>query len=519
LLGDELRGVDVEALLPDLDWAAARVLDGAGFDAAVRRGDRNPALDAGTVTRVIDRYVEAKRTRRVLDLDDLLGHALTAFRRDATFADTVRWRYRHVLVDEAQDLNPLQHRFVDVLRAGRDDLFLVGDPAQSIYGFNGADAALLLDVSTRFPGIEVVRLPTNHRSTPQVVATGLHALAVGGQPADVRSGRSDGVLTRIVGHADERAEAAAIARSIASLDPALVRLGGVAVLTRTNAQLGPIAAAMTAVGVPLRRLVHTDGSDLGDLVRNVVRLRGADDLRQWAQDALEGAAPGASDDELTAEQEVGRAVLAFLRSNPTGGGPELRAWFDTADPFGRATAGVELLTFHGAKGREWHTVHLAGCETSLVPHRSATTVAAKAEEARLLYVACTRATDALTVNWARRRNGYQRRLTPLLDGFASTAPEPMPPPDDLAVPERPAREIRLDRLRTWRASAARAGGVLPEALVTDAALASIAERPPTDADELDSLTGLGALTSRRLFAGIADALAYGAKPGVCDRAD
>jgi DNA helicase II / ATP-dependent DNA helicase PcrA len=98
---------------------------------------------------------------------------------DQEFADVLRWRFRHLLVDEAQDLNPLQHRLVDRLRQGHDDLFLVGDPAQAIYGFNGADPSLLVDVADRFPGIEIVRLRTNHRCTPQVVDAGVHVLTTG----------------------------------------------------------------------------------------------------------------------------------------------------------------------------------------------------------------------------------------------------------------------------------------------------------------------------------------------------
>ena len=109
-----------------------------------------------------------------------------------TSPTALRWRFRHVLVDEAQDLNPLQHRLVDMLRAGRDDLFLVGDPAQAIYGFNGADPALLVDVETRFPGVEMIRLPMNHRCTPQIVQAGLHVLDVSGQPTSLASSRGDG---------------------------------------------------------------------------------------------------------------------------------------------------------------------------------------------------------------------------------------------------------------------------------------------------------------------------------------
>lgn len=506
LLRDDLRGLDIETAAAEIDWAGSRLLDGRAYEAAVRRGERSAPTESARMADVIDRFAAEKQRARVLDVDDLLGRTIEAIRRDPVFAEAVRWQYRHVLVDEAQDLNPLQHRFIDELRSGRDDLFLVGDPAQAIYGFNGADPGLLLDVSARFPGIEVVRLPTNHRSTPQVVDTGAHALRADGQPTGVRSARTDGVATRIVAHADEHAEARGIAAVVARLDPSLVRTSDVAVLARTNAQLPPIEAALAAAGVATRRRVHA-GDTIGAALQHLFRLTDPHELRWWAQNALEQSDPDRPDEALSTDEEVGRAVLEFLRSNPVGTGPELRAWVDAGDPFGRATAGVQLLTFHAAKGREWHTVLLAGCETSLVPLRTATTAVAKAEEARLLYVACTRATDQLIVNWAQRRGGYQRKLTPLLDGFESVVPEPVARPDDVAHLRRPEREQRLALLREWRVTAARHGGVLPEALVTDAALAAIAERCPNTADELDAVTGLGAITSRRLFPGIEAALA------------
>ena len=177
---------------------------------AVKRGERRPAIDHELVIAAFERYRDEKRRRHVIDLDDLLSLTIDAFRDDSDFADAMHWRFRHVLVDEAQDLNPLQHQLVDLFRAGHDDLYLVGDPAQAIYGFNGADPSLLVDVGERFPGIEVVRLAVNHRCTPQVVDAGVHVLGEGGR--DLRSARDDGPRVEVAEHADEQDESAWIAR-------------------------------------------------------------------------------------------------------------------------------------------------------------------------------------------------------------------------------------------------------------------------------------------------------------------
>lgn len=505
----EIAGADqLDELVDELDWATARGIGPSGYEQAVRRGERRAAVAPDRVARVLADYEEAKHRRGVLDLDDLLAHTIRDLERDAEFAATVRWRFRHVLVDEAQDLNPLQHRLVDLFRSGRDDLFLVGDPAQAIYGFNGSDPTLLTEVADRFPGIEIVRLPVNHRCTPQIVDAGAHALRSDGQGTSIRSGRSDGAAVTVVSHTDEHAEARAVASSIARLDPDMTRRGRVAVLARTHAALAATRSALEEAGVTVRRLVDGAGSPFTPILAEAYRLRESNRMRQWARDQFDEADALAERGEPGAalRREVAEAALEFLRDQPTGDGAAFRAWISSTDPFGGDRTGVELLTFHAAKGREWHTVHLVGCETSLVPHRSATTTAAKAEEARLLYVALTRATDVLTVHWAERRSGYQRKLTPLLASFTSETPDLLPPPTELLGRERSEQARTLDRLREWRGTAARAAGVLPDAICTDRVLADIAERRPTSPDELDQVSGLGAITARRLYPAIERAL-------------
>ncbi|MEL6892960.1 MAG: 3'-5' exonuclease, partial [Actinomycetota bacterium] len=314
-------------------------------------------------------------------------------------------------------------------------------------------------------------------------------------------------------------------------DAALVRSSNVAVLARTHAQFAPIAAALADVGIEVRRSAGAIGSPIQAAMRQATGHSSPSALRGWAHDVLDDVAAldaaratvevldgaesarggrarrNATADarqllaRVEAERRVASALLEFLRDNPRGDGAAFRTWVATTAPFDRDRrddGGVELLTFHASKGREWHTVFVAGAETSLVPHKSATTSAAKAEEARLLYVAATRATDRLVITNARRRGGYERRPTPLLEGVDLTEPAAVPPPRELLRRERSRSTGPDEALRAWRDAAARTADVLPSQLCSDRDLAAIADKRPRTAKELSEVTSMGTMTAERL---------------------
>ena len=156
-----------------------------------RTGDRVPsylafyqgAADLAAVIRaLLDRYAEAKTEARVIDFDDLLRLTLRVMERDAQAAAAQRWRFRHLFVDEFQDVNPLQYRLLRAWLGDGDDLFVVGDPHQAIYGWNGADARYLDRFEEafpvdRFPGVAVLHLRDNYRPTRQLQARPAHSAA------------------------------------------------------------------------------------------------------------------------------------------------------------------------------------------------------------------------------------------------------------------------------------------------------------------------------------------------------
>ena len=275
-------------------------------------------------------YQELKRKRGVIDLDDLLALMVRELTTDQLFADSIRWRFRHVHVDEAQDLNPIQFRLLELIVGTNHDLYLVGDPAQAIFGFNGADPSLLSGIADRLQGVEVIRLPTNHRCTPQIVAAGSHVLRAADAAGAARAARADGAGVRVVAADDETHEASLVAAFVRSLDPADVRNGRVAVIARTHEQLSRLERVLRTAGLPVHRVRRAASTPIGRLVRQATALPSATRLRAWALDVLDQPSEDDADIDREARVTVATAVLDFLREQPAGDGVALRWWLSTA---------------------------------------------------------------------------------------------------------------------------------------------------------------------------------------------
>ncbi len=522
------RSADIAALSADVDWARARNVPPERYAATLSATGRRGSAPAAEVARIMSDLAVLKKKRGVIDLDDLLSHSIELMTSSEQFASVVRWRLRHFFVDEPQDLNPLQLEMLRLWRGERDQLTLVGDPSQSIYGFNGGDPAILSELESNFPGIEVVRLDTNYRCTPQIVAAGLGALAHSAAPTpDLRSARFDGEPVRIVGFVDEAAEASGIATIVDDLATQKGDWRSIAVLARTNAQLAPILGALQARRVPARIIGSAAGDPVQRATREVGELPSAARIATWVRDAREAAddavdgdfvpaSPDETVEEFAARTRVARAAEEFLLTGGGGDGRAFLAWVRANRPFDddHERDVVELLTFHGAKGREWDIVVVAGCENGLVPHSSAKSPAERDEEVRLAYVAITRAGDTLVLTHATRRRGRDRTRSPFIDG-ADARRVGSAPTDEFrkASADRRSRPdvtaVVLEQLRAWRTAAARASLVDGRVLLSDETMFRIAEVAPDTLDELAAIEGVGAVTAARSGARILDAVRRG----------
>lgn len=494
-VGGSVPDAHLGDILTEIDWARARGIGPGRYEEAATTQRRRRSLPPGAIAKAWKDYETFKARRRLVDLDDLLVRMLDEMRKDDTFAQIVRWRFRHLHVDEAQDLNPLQHGVLEAWRGGRDDLFLVGDPAQAIYAWNGAEPRLLRDVDEWYPRVTVFHLERNRRSTPEIVTAGRGILATTDLEVRIQAVRPPGSSVRLLGLDDETAEARAIAGWLRDHRPVGTMRPGAAVLVRTNAQIPVITTALEDLGlsVPRRR----GRGPMERALHEVAALGGMHRLLAWASEILAEDDPseGPSDEVAACRHRLAHLVDEFVSESGGGDARTFAAWIRSTgaiDETVDSADAIEVLTFHAAKGREWPCVVVAGFEQGLVPHFSARAGIARDEEIRLAYVAVSRAADDVLITWARERRGQPSGPSPLVEAVRPVAEAVVAPPQHWSRgSQRATDEVsdRLQALRTWRRAAARAAQTPPEVICSDRHLELLAQRAPGNAEEIAAIIG------------------------------
>ena len=488
-----------QALLRDLageiEWAKVSNVRPQDYAAlADSKARQVSGLDTRTVAAVFAAYEEVKRDRGRIDMEDVLLCTAAILSEDAAVAAQVRRQYRWLVVDEYQDVSPLQVSLLDLWRGDRDDLCVVGDPLQTIYSFAGASPDHLTGFARRHPGTTTVRLWRNYRSTPQVVAAANQVFSRPGGAADavvLRSMQDPGPPVACTGHADEMSEAEHVAARIAERQKAGVPLSGIAVLFRVNAQSEAYEDALAARSLPYVVRGVERFFERPEVRQAVTFLRGAAIAGQLGDGLVAGATPQAADAEsLAGEVAAVLAGMGWSAEPPTGRGAQRDRWESlqavvamageltgpetglpgfVAELERRAQSqhapvaeGVTLATLHTAKGLEWDVVFLVGAHEGTVPIVYAETPQAVEEERRLFYVGLTRARRELQVSWsaARTPGGRgNRRPSRFLDGI------------------RPADEVSsAGGGSTGRSGRGRAARNVARCRVCGAALASAADR-------------------------------------------
>jgi DNA helicase-2/ATP-dependent DNA helicase PcrA len=204
------------------------------------------------ILEVARRYVMRKVQQNVMDFDDLLMNFKVLLAHGGDVARAVTSRFTHVLVDEFQDTNQLQGEIVDLLGAPHGNIMVVGDDAQSIYGFRGANFANIMEFPERHQGARLFRLEVNYRSTPQVLALANASIRHNHARIDktLRAVRGDGSLPALVPCADVYTQAAFVAQRVLELRDEGVGLKDMAVLYRAHSHALELQVELTRRGIP-----------------------------------------------------------------------------------------------------------------------------------------------------------------------------------------------------------------------------------------------------------------------------
>ena len=259
--GMRLAKAELTEAITEIEWAKAHRITPDDYRERAADFRRWLAVDHATVADLYQRYEGEKAKRRVVDFDDLLILALKDLADDPDYAEARRWSYRHLFVDEFQDVNRLQFDLLRAWLGDRSDLCAVGDPNQAIYSWNGADSDYIERFAHWFPGAEVLDLVDNYRSTPQILAAGRAVLPAGA--ARLTSHSLNGPRPTVSTHADDFDEAATIARALRDAKSPETAWSSMAVLARTNAQTAKLAAALDRAQIPCRVRIDSHRAEGG----------------------------------------------------------------------------------------------------------------------------------------------------------------------------------------------------------------------------------------------------------------
>ena len=525
-------------------------------------GDRAP-IPANLFSKAYADYERAKVRTGVIDFDDMLVETVRLLETDAEAAELVRSRKTWFSVDEYQDTNPLSERLLELWLGTSRDLAVVGDPNQTIYSFTGATPELLLTFADRHPGAKVVRLPENHRSTPQVLelanrllgedgggtsggGSGAGSAGGTGGPRPLRATLPAGPAPSIRRYRDDEAEREAIVGAIRALAGQGIEAAEIAILVRVNAQLPELEQALTRAGIAFRVrgqrfFERREVKDARRLLASQAAARGKapgpdqagttgpaliGTIRKLFEQRLGLGAAGDGAGDETREREASLQLLLGIVGDLVGsrtgvGMADVIAELDRreAEEAAGSADGVNLLTYHRAKGLEWDAVFLPALEEGLLPIRQAKEDAAIDEERRLLYVGITRARRQLALSWAARRAAVAggkegaRKPSRFLDALEPPgARRPGSSPSRAATsgssgvnrriaalersgdPDANGNDVDaslLEALQRWRRDRARADAVPAYVVAHDSMLFAIAEARPSSASALARVKGMG----------------------------
>jgi DNA helicase II / ATP-dependent DNA helicase PcrA len=417
-LGLKLDTATLRDLASEVEWRKTSNLSLSSYEKRAYGRPMPGNLAVGDVVSVMNGYEELKDARGQIDMEDVLLLTAGLLESEAAAAMEVRERYRFFVVDEYQDVSPLQHHLLDLWLGSHRDLCVVGDASQTIYSFTGATSDYLLTFGAKYPDAHLVKLETNYRSTAPIVASANTLMRDRPGALTLTAATSEGGQPHFAEYPNDAAEARAVANKIAAEISSGVLPENIAVLYRINVQAVAVEQALSDLNISASIHGAKRFYDLPEVKQAIMALRGAsvsvsgeplfksvsDVLRSvgWSQDAPQTTGAARS------KWEALNALMVMADDAPDG--TSFRSFTD--ELLARQAArheptmhAVTLSSVHSAKGLEWDSVHVIGLSEGLFPISYAQNLEAVAEERRLLYVAITRARKQLSLSWAQQGTG------------------------------------------------------------------------------------------------------------------
>ncbi|CAB4857514.1 MAG: AAA family ATPase [Actinobacteria bacterium] len=403
-----LRGIAAE-----IEWRKVRLLSMEDYEAALPNRPLPGGLSVDSTLALVQNYEDLKDYQRNLDFEDTLIATLGMLNSEKWVADRVHEQFRFFVIDEYQDVSPVQRALLDAWRGSHSEVCVVGDPNQTVFGFAGASDEHLVRFESEFPGATTVELDRNYRSTPEIVR--LANSTVPNSPLELVSMRESGPMPGVIGSATDEDEARAIGKAIRAAIESGTDPADIAVLYRINVQSLVLEQILGEMSIPFR----VRGGRFFDepvVTQALVLVRGRlqTDPAASARDTMALilrenlgwlSKPPANPVDRHAWNIM--SALAQIAENL----PETATVIDLAaelkhrtdNEMEPAVSAVTLSTTHNAKGLEWDTVFVIGMSEGLFPLSYSMGDGPMQEERRLAYVAFTRAGRSLTLSWAERQ--------------------------------------------------------------------------------------------------------------------
>jgi len=415
----------IRDLAGEIEWAKVNIISPDMYRETAFESGRMPGhnLSAEQVALVYETYLKVLDEAHVMDFEDVLLTTVALLTNYPELAAQVRSQYRYFTVDEFQDVSPIQFELLSLWLGNRDDVCVVGDPAQTIYEFTGATPEYLATFAKYFPRATAFDLTHSYRSTPEIIQVANQVLnRISSTGLKLQPTRASGQKVTVDSFADDEAEAREIANSIRNLIAGGLQPRDIAVIYRINSQSEAFETALGNADIPVtvrgasryferpeirNALLHLranlqtpDAREMNFIVRDIVSGLG------WAPKSPDSGR--AAQDTWESLNTLVQLADDFVVQNSSALLPEFIAMLDHRneydhDPVANA---VSLASIHAVKGLEWDAVFVAGLSDGLLPISYAKTPTLISQERRLFYVAITRAKNHLHISWAKARTSY-----------------------------------------------------------------------------------------------------------------